>query len=150
MIFATLISYIIISVIRFFSKRNATLGKRCEIYIETDFGSTCTTALFDTGNSLSDSVGGNSVIIIEKSVARKVLADIPTIENFTQNKNYIGFRLLPYSSIGGKGLITAFKPKKVFVKTNGVKKEIFNTLIGICNEPLGDDYKAIINPDTVI
>jgi hypothetical protein len=49
--------------------------------------------------------------------------------------------------VGGKGIITAFKPNNVLIKFDDKQVPIKEVLIGISNEPLGDDYKAIINPD---
>lgn len=149
LILATLISYICISIIRFFMRRQANLGKRLKLTIETDLASITTTALIDTGNSLTDSITGYSVIIIESSVAKSLLGALPTTESLiTENcDTKTKFRLLPFSTVGGKGLIIAFKPNRVFIDTEKDKKEINNILIGISEEKLGEDYRAIINPD---
>ncbi|MBQ3562096.1 MAG: sigma-E processing peptidase SpoIIGA, partial [Clostridia bacterium] len=60
-----------------------------------------------------------------------------------------GFRLIPYSVIGGHGLLPAFAPDKVELVKSDLLKELPSVLIGISDEPLGDDYKGIISPTTL-
>lgn len=148
LILTTLLSYVTISVIRFFSKKQANVGKRCCLKIETESKTVRTTALLDTGNSLCDNVTGNSVIIIEKSVAQNLLGFLPTLENVSEYSGQnIKFRILPFSTVGNKGLIIAFKPKCIKVETKESFAEFTNILVAISNTSLGEDYKAIINPD---
>ena len=149
LISATLISYLCLSIIRFFGKRQAAMGKRCDITIETELGKTKVAGLFDTGNSLTDSLTGKSVIIIEKGVAEKLFVELPTTENVMAGKvqNCTNFRVIPFSSVGGNGIITAFKPQKLVINFDDKQMSLENILIGISKEPLGSDYKAIVNPD---
>ncbi len=151
LIAATLISYLIISVIRFFTRRDASAGKRVTLTVETMYGEITVTALLDTGNSLRDSITGNSVIIIEKELAEKLFEILPTTENIASGdlQNVKGFRLLPFSTIGGKGLISAFKPKRVTVKTENEIKLLGEVLVAISEEKLGEDFGAIINPEVL-
>lgn len=149
LITATLASYFIISLIRLISARQADLGKRYEVEILLEGKSTKITALADTGNSLSDSVTGAPVIIIEQSAAKKLMEVVPSVEavaagGFSANK---GFRMIPYSYVGGHGLLPAFKPDKVLVQVNNQRINIENALIAVSSEALGEDYKALINPE---
>ena len=151
LIAATLISYLAISIIRFFMRRDASVGERVSLTVETFFGEITVPALLDTGNSLRDSITGNSVIIIEKEVAEKLFEVLPTTENIASGdiQKVKGFRLLPFSTVGGKGLISAFKPKKVIVTTIKEKKLLGDILVAISEEKLGEDFKAIINPEVL-
>lgn len=146
---ATVLSYLIISLIRIISSRQADLGKRYSVEIVFKEKKITLKALADTGNSLSDTITGAPVIIIEKSAAENLVNVIPCIETVlagTANKN-IGFRIIPYSHIGGHGLLPAFKPDKVVIKTQSDNLNIENVLVAVSSERLGEDYKAILNPD---
>lgn len=149
LITATLASYFIISLIRLISARQADLGKRYEIEILLDGQSTRLTALADTGNSLYDSVTDAPVIIIEQSAAKKLMEVVPSVEavaagGFSAGK---GFRMIPYSYVGGHGLLPAFKPDEVLVHFDNQSMNIENALVAVSSEALGEDYKAIINPE---
>lgn len=59
--------------------------------------------LIDTGNGLKDPLSGESVIIIQKSIAEKLLLK----EEIEKQK---GYRVIPYGSIGKKrGILEAFR-----------------------------------------
>lgn len=148
LILTTLAGYVIISVIRYLSNKEAPFGNRCGLTIEANENIIKITALVDTGNSLTDIITKKPVIIIEKGVAEKLLKEIPTPENFDTyyNKNTYDFRIIPYSTVGGTGLLTAFTPKNITAESNGEKIPLNNVLIAISNEKLGEDYKAIVGP----
>lgn len=151
LLLSTLICYLVISLIRFFARRQGGGAKRVTLIIETDFGATSIIALTDTGNSLTDNITGCPVIIIESLAAKELLAVLPTHDSILAGnipKNS-GFRLLPYKTVGGNGLIPAFRPKSVYLKLENEKRQISNVLIAISEQKLGDDYKAIINPDVL-
>lgn len=64
-------------------------------------------AKVDTGNTLKEPFSGTPVIVAEKSA----LKAFPTTED--------GFRLIPFNSIGGDGLLPAFRPDKIYLKKSG-------------------------------
>ena len=149
LIVATLISYITLSLIRFFSSKQAFSGKRCELKITYQNQTVTVPALVDTGHSLTDVLTDKDVIIIEKSAALHLTEKIPSAMTMGSSDAPNGFRLIPYSVIGGHGLLPAFSPDKVELICTDKTREIDNVLVGISNEPLNDDYKGIISPTTL-
>lgn len=146
LIIATLVSYVILSLIRFFSQKQAYSGKRCKLKITCKEKSIIFTALVDTGHSLTDLLTNRDVIIIEQKLALKLVDFLPTIDELATADLPHGFRLIPYSVVGGHGLLTAFIPDRVELLEKDEKREIHNTMLGVSLEPLGEDYKGIINP----
>ena len=149
LIIATLTSYTLLSLIRFFSAKQAFEGKRCKLKITYQNNSVCISALVDTGHSLTDVLTEKDVIIIEKKVALHLCAKIPTTVSVGGNELPNGFRFIPYSVVGGHGLLPAFTPDKVELLSGEKSREITNVLLGVSEEPLGEDYKGIISPVTL-
>ena len=144
LIVATLISYLALSLIRFFSARQAFSGRRCELKITYQNKTIKITALVDT-----DVLTDKDVIIIEKRVALHLTEKIPSAMTMGSTDAPNGFRLIPYSVIGGHGLLPAFTPDRVELISNDKNRTIPNVLVAISNEPLNDDYKGIISPTTL-
>lgn len=148
LITATVLSYLIISLIRRVSNKQAALADRYSLTLTNNGSFVKITALADTGNSLSDSITGKPVIIIENKVAKRLNIDIPSLEAIcTGNASAPnGFRMIPYSFVGGMGMLPAFKIESATVEGDE-KKVLSDILIAVSNSPLGEDYNAIINPE---
>lgn len=148
LIIATLASYTILSVIRFFAAKQAYAGKRCRLKITYGEKSVELTALVDTGHSLTDALSQKDVIIIEKSLALKLCEKIPDAVTVPTEKMPNGFRLIPYSVVNGSGLLPAFLPDRVELLEEK-STEIANVLLGVSEVALGEDYKGIVSPVTL-
>ena len=146
LIIATLVSYAMLSLMRFFSLKQAYSGKRCKLKITYNEKSIVLTALVDTGHSLIDVLTERDVIIIERKLAMQLTEILPTINKINNVELPRGFRLIPYSVVGGHGLLPAFIPDRVELLEGNNKREISSTMLGVSEEPLGEDYKGIISP----
>lgn len=104
------------------------------------------TALFDSGNRLTDPITGARVIVVSlESVKALVPQDI-----FSKNGDISlaeGTELerrvcaVPFSALSGNGVLPAFRPDKVEI--NG--KEIFEkTVIAVKDSAFTEDYQALI------
>lgn len=146
LIISTLICYLIISLIRFLNKRQAYKGKRVSLSISLGDKTVKTTALVDTGHSLLDPITERPIIIIESSVAMELLGFLPAEGDASKIP---GYRVIPYSAVGGHGLLNAFKPSDIQALISSEKNITVSALVAISNEPLGEDYRAIISPETL-
>lgn len=103
--------------------------------------------LVDTGNSLTDPISGEPVIIIQKSLREKILLEEPV----TEQK---GYRLIPYGSIGiRKGILEAFRLEQMEIsnKTQDGKDEAVIRTQVICavyegNYSTNGAYEVILHP----
>ena len=120
-------------------------GKRTEL-----------TSLIDTGNSLTDPIGGGKVLIAEADAlaplfGSKVLnilrSDMSSAEMLEKLSGCdIAFRLIPYSAVGlRKGLLLAFKPDRVTV--NGKTEKGMLVAISPTRLSEGGLYSAIVGGD---
>ncbi len=90
----------------------------------------------DTANNLKEPFSGLPVIVVEEETA-----SILRFENETN------FRLVPFNSLGGTGLLHAHKPNKIYIKKDGT---IINAYLAIYKGKLSaGTYNSLINPNTV-
>ncbi len=90
----------------------------------------------DTGNNLKEPFSNLPVLVVEKT------AILETDEEITEN-----FRIIPYNSIGGSGILKAFKPTKIYLKEN---KQELNAYIALHDGKLSaGTYNCLINPDAL-
>ncbi len=91
-------------------------------------------ALADSGNNLKEPFSDYPVIVADKSLFENAQCS----------------RVVPYSSIGGEGLLQAFKPDKVLVSTANKSYELSNIYIALSENVKRGEYRGIINPQTIL
>lgn len=103
------------------------------------------TALLDTGNSLTDPISGEVVIIMQRSAAEKLIDP-------DEIRDQPGYRLIPYHSIGNEqGVLEAFRLEWLAVldeTEDGKESKVFLNLI--CAVYMHDyrngTYEVILHP----
>ncbi|MGN0473661.1 MAG: sigma-E processing peptidase SpoIIGA [Acutalibacteraceae bacterium] len=105
----------------------------------------------DTGNMLSEPFSGYPVIVAKRNSVRKILPD--DFENFTSDfhtksnpEHPPNCRVIPYSSVGGSGILTAFLPDKIRLIQDGGSCEIEKCYIAVSDSLNCEEYDGIINP----
>ncbi len=95
-------------------------------------------ALFDTGNSLCDSFSGRPVIIADKSCVSELVND----SDLTEMKNY---RLIPYSTLKGGGLLEAFLGESACFSDSEEIYRISDVYIAVADKKIfNHNYKALL------
>lgn len=93
----------------------------------------------DTGNALREPFSGLPVIVCQRE-ALGALGPLPTPEELSP-----GQRLIPFESLGGKGLLAAFRPESVAVAATGKPLECY---IAVTDTPLSaGEFGALYNPE---
>ena len=125
LIILTLICYYILRLIRRLTKGD--IGKSvCSIEAWFNGQSVTFSAVLDTGCNVKEPFSSLYVIIAEKELLKDITLDTDKI------------RVIPFDSLGGKGLLKGYMPDKLTV--NG--KEV-NAYIGICENVINSEIKAI-------
>lgn len=106
-------------------------------------------ALVDTGNSLTDPVSGKRVVIVSPHAIAGLFPGweealcaepVALLELLHRDERLRGrFRLLSFSSLGGSGLLCAFRPDRATME--GKELEI---MAAISDKAAGEDFQAII------
>lgn len=87
-------------------------------------------AFADSGNNLKEPFSNYPVIIADK----KLFDGIETE------------RLIPYSTIGGEGVLNAFKPDKAVIITGRGQTELSNVYVALNDNLRKGEYGGILNP----
>lgn len=153
----TILCYLIVTLISKVSKRKAPEDKIVELSIKFENKLVTGKSLIDTGNSLCDTFSGAPVVVAEynliKNIIPKEIDGYITKESdsfeFELYENYKSkTRLIPFSSIGGQGLLKAFRADEVKIKTDSkeiIAKKIY---IAVKDSNLSNgEYSAILNPE---
>lgn len=128
LIILTLISYYIMYIIKRVTQ-GINVGEVCNIEIVVNNSKYMFKAKIDTGCNLKEPFSSEYVIVTEKSL----------LAGFSIDENH--FRVIPFESLGGNGIIKGFKPEKIII--DGVEKEN-HIYIGICENVLNGDIRALI------
>lgn len=152
----TVFCYVVVTLISKLARRNSSHDKVIDLTIIFENKSISGRALIDTGNSLRDTFSGSPVIVAEYNFLKEILSD--ELDEYMKDSNcletdkisdkYKGkIRLIPFNSIGGEGLLKAFRPDsiKIYYKKRYI---IINSIyVAVKNISLSNgEYVAIINP----
>lgn len=97
-----------------------------------------TDALIDSGNTLYDPIGGKPVSVVERG-ALEGRIDLERPERF---------RLIPYHTLGSRGLMQAIEIEKLKVKRDGQEILLEHTLLALYNGEVtrNGSYRLILHP----
>lgn len=115
------------------------------------------TAYMDTGNHLRDIFTGLPVVVCTAEALKPVLGE----EGFrwVKERKYLSvpppefieglhFRMMPFSGIGGDGLLPVFAPDGLWMKENGKEgKTFFQAAAAITPSPFRQGYEILLHPD---
>ena len=128
-----------------------TAGLRCQWVIVEHQGATARLYLkADTGNALREPFSGLPVVVCAaESLGNTAPAEAAefakagTIENSLKAQ---GLRLVPFESVGGAGVLAAFRPERVTVEKTG---QVLPCYIALLNRklPAGEQTDGFYNPD---
>lgn len=100
--------------------------------------------LYDSGNHLAEPFSGRPVLVVERGVAEEVLWVPPSVEELTPGD---GWRLIPYDTLGGSGLLPAFVPTQVAVLTRGEEHRLPPCYVAVCDRLGRGDYRGLLGSE---
>ncbi|MEG1437496.1 MAG: sigma-E processing peptidase SpoIIGA [Oscillospiraceae bacterium] len=152
----TIFCYTVVSIISKLSRKNAPQNKIIDIIINFEQKQVSGKALIDTGNSLKDTFSGTPVVVAEYDFIKEIIP--VSIMDFMKNSECFDtenidedlkgrIRLIPFNSIGGNGLLKAFRPDSLTLIHNKNKKSFDSVYVAIKNISLSNgEYIAIVSP----
>lgn len=151
---STIIAYFAICLITYIIEKNFNLEHSYKVLVDIFGNQYLFDAICDTGNSLFDTFTGKPVVVCNSSkLSEKIDLNLDN-DNINQSYEELleknrGFRLLPYSTIKGNGLIPVIKPDKIYIKNDKNEIKPVDAFIGITNNS-GKQSEAIFNPSLLI
>ncbi len=136
LILCTALAYLLLRIFSYVRARFFRSNESYCVYVRVGAHIAAAEGIADTGNGLCDCITGLPVIIIGK----QALSAIPQTAEPHKLK---GFRLLPYATVAGSGLLPVFRPDEVIIRSKSTgRKRRADVLIGISE----DTGAAIFNP----
>ena len=147
LIVLSVIAYLVISLFGKIYKTKAELATRQIEIIHNDKKITVT-ALVDSGNFLKDTLTDSEIIIVQRQIG-EYLFGVISVEAVAFCKDYKSqksFRIIPYKTVSGEGIMPAFKCEKVIIKNADGTIVKNSVLVGVIDQNFSDDYSAIVSP----
>ena len=104
---------------------------------------TVCTCLYDSGNHLVEPFSGRPVLVVERSVAEEVVEVPASIEQLPPHSE-AGWRLVPFDSLGGSGLLPAFVPRRLTVEQGREQVEAEACYVAVCDRLGGGEYRGLM------
>ncbi len=98
--------------------------------------------LYDSGNHLAEPFSGYPVLVAERYVAARLLAVPQSVTDMTSAD--IGWRVIPFDSIGGGGALPAFLPDRITVRVGREERVLPRCYVAICDRLGRGEYEALI------
>ena len=139
--------YIIIRIICRVSGRSLASQEICWLVVENNGKSVKLIAKTDTGNMLKEPFSNLPVIVAESEISDYLAKTVSVSDT---SCDYVsGIRLVPYNSVGGEGLLPAFKPDSIKVILNGknIESEVY---IAVTSRRLSESFSAIIPSEIIL
>lgn len=83
--------------------------------------------LYDSGNHLAEPFSGRPVLVVEQAVAQELFTPLPTVTDLPA-----GWRLIPYDTLSGGGLLPAFVPTSVTAFSRGCTYPLPPCYVAVC------------------
>ncbi len=97
--------------------------------------------LYDSGNHLIEPFSGHPVVVVERDVAEQLLSVPLSVEDMPVGQ---GWRLIPYDTLRGGGLLPAFIPEKLTVCTKRKEHIVSGCYVAVCDRLGRGEYKGLM------
>ncbi len=134
LVIATLFCYVILRVIMRITGSGKPENMECSVRVKYRSHEIAFKGRLDTGNMLKEPFSGMPVIVSKQSA-------FACVDDLILKST---MRVVPYSSVGGEGLLYAFRPEEIIVISFGIKHRV-SAFIALC-----DDEKIAGGVDAVI
>ncbi|MBO5165577.1 MAG: sigma-E processing peptidase SpoIIGA [Lachnospiraceae bacterium] len=97
--------------------------------------------LIDTGNSLIEPISGKPVSVVDKEIFEKLVKE--------QEKVDLGFRVIPYRSVGcERGIMKGYEIPEIIIEQDGMKKTCHNIYVGVSEGKVSSkgSYQILVHP----
>ncbi len=157
LIAATAVCYVIIRLICRLTSRHALSGGCCTVTVVWREKTVECNAKIDTGNSLVEPFSHYPVIVMEWEPLSPLFSQ-EARAFFTEkqwekagaagNEEMPKIRMVPFQTISGIGVLPAFSPDKVMLRSAKKQIEATDVYVAVCREKItGDGFRALLNPD---
>ena len=100
--------------------------------------------LYDSGNHLVEPFSGRPVLVVERGVAEELLPVPPSVEDMPAQT---GWRLIPYDTLGGSGLLPAFLTDSATVLRRDTEHRLPECYVAVCERLGRGEYSGLMGSE---
>ena len=97
--------------------------------------------LYDSGNHLIEPFSGYPVMVVERGLLEPLM-EVPADADALPVGG--GWRLIPYDTLGGGGLLPAFIPRQVTVTVDGAERPLPPCYVAVCERLGRGEYRGLM------
>lgn len=139
------ITYIVITFAEFIFRRNTVSAASCKLNINIEGRILKLTAIFDTGNSVTDLFTEADTVIVDKTIFENTFNMAVLCSQFSSR-----YRVIPCSTVAGEKLLEGLRGDSMEIEYNGKKYSFEKPLVLASSQPLKEDFNAILNSDILL
>lgn len=100
--------------------------------------------LYDSGNHLVEPFSGRPVVVVERTVVARLVTVPPSPSQVPQEG---GWRVIPFDTLGGDGLLLAFPPDKVERLEGSQSRDLGRCYVAVCQRLGRGEYRGLIGSE---
>ena len=100
--------------------------------------------LYDSGNHLVEPFSGYPVMVVERGVAEDLRPIPPAVEDLPADG---GWRLIPYDTLGGGGLLPAFLTDSATILLRGTERRLPPCYVAVCDRLGRGEYRGLMGSE---
>ena len=141
LVILTVLCYGILRLFERVLRRRAPAALRYTLEVTQEGRSIRVPCLYDSGNHLTEPFSGRPVVVMERSTVEALL---PVPADVTALPPDGSWRVIPYTALGGSGLLPAFVPRRLTVHTPGGERELHDCYIAVCDRLGRGEYRGLL------
>lgn len=151
--------FFMLSIFSALNKRQSAGFQKYRVTLTLNGKTVSADALMDSGNTLSDVFSDTPVIVAEYAVVEGLFDEsmkpffkggANTVIYSMSAEQSARIRLIPFSSMGGDGLLPAFRPDKIIITAPGALWQANRAFVAVCRGKLpSGDYGILLNPELI-
>jgi len=159
LIVTVLAVYLLLCLFELVFRKRTRQDRTCRATVRAGNSTLSFEALLDSGNRLYDAMSGRDAVIVSRKLAKGFLTEtqMKALEEESQPGSMAGalaqageFRLLPFRSLGGQGLLVAFPASSCEVTlSDGGRRVVDKPWVAFADGAMLGDIEGIISTDAV-
>ncbi len=138
----TAFSYIAICIYEYVTRRRAPRGRMYTLFIYHNEKAVVCRCLYDSGCTLREPFSGKAAVVAEQNAVKDILPP-----EFC-DEGAIGMRLIPFRTLGGEGVLSAFQPQRMeMCDKKGNRWNVSGCYLAVSEQLNGEEYTALCGTD---
>ncbi len=137
----TLLCYGFLTLLERIARRRAPIGHSYCLHLTHDNRSITVKCLYDSGNHLVEPFSNRPVVVVERAQLELLLYVPEDCAELPPNGLW---RVVPFDSLGGGGLLPAFSPHRIAVLTEHGEKLLHDCYVAVCDHLGHGEYQGLL------